>query len=330
MPLSRKPFRRRLKPLPHQQEQVTLTRQERWGQIWGWLLLTITVGLLLSLIPEYWAHRGGASHQPVAAKQGTPLWRSGFEQGWPREWRSRPGGMTDEAPGEPAAHQPSSGKILGKQEAQTQGVSVPQGNYIYQAQITASTTARPHRIGPVLAMEMVNPSYFTRPPKPLVNQFYVWVDWDNPSLSSQDWLNLVTLANNTTGVGVSLRVRGPKNQLELVEAGSQGGFKQGDGWEIIAPTESVNLPLHRWVKLTILVDYERPLLVVWLDGVPIFRANGGQLQPQAQSSPYLWRAHWGLTGASGLKKARVYNDDIRIWALPEPLTAIASPPTPPH
>jgi hypothetical protein len=178
-------------------------------------------------------------------------------------------------------------------------------------------------------MEMVNPAYFSRPPKPLVNQFYVWVDWDNLSLSSQDWLNLVTLANNETGVGVSLRVRGPKNQLELVEAGSQGGFEQGDGWEVIAPTESVNLPLRRWVKLTILVDYERPLLVVWLDDVPIFRANGGRLQPQAQSSPYLWRAHWGLTGAARVKKARVYNDDIRIWALPEPLRAIASPPTPP-
>ncbi|MEB3174252.1 MAG: hypothetical protein VKN60_03550 [Cyanobacteriota bacterium] len=320
-------FQRRLRP-------PGVPEPKPWGerltQFWGWFLLLVTVGLLLSLIPEPLTELGlnpWASPTPETGRLSQSLWRSGFETGFPGEWLTRrqtkQPQATFQAGGKLSNSGPARWTILNPAQVGLTGITAPEGKHIYAGQLTQAQETPPPAPYPVLEMEVANPAYLAAEPKPLVNQFYVWLDWPKPGAG--EGVALMTLAAAEDWQGVSLRVSGAKGELELVGAGPLGGFKTGDGWEIIAPLEPVYLPRRRWVKMTVYLDYAEPLLVVWMNETPIFQANGGSLL-QARQSPYLVRAHWGLAPAPTASQARLYNDAIALWTLEAPLENWETPP----
>ncbi len=204
------------------------------------------------------------------------------------------------------------------------------GDRLYKGWINrAKKDGTPHFSYPGINLQD-NPDYLQNVSQPVAMRFYVCVDWDGVNVQATDWLNLVEFGGKSGLRSISLWMRGSFNALELFNVGPLGEFAKGGGWEVIAPTETVSLPLRQWVQFTVYVDYQQPLLVVWMDDVPIFRANGGNLQSTDGTTPYLLTAHWGLQGAGTLKNATVYNDHLQLWSLPSPLVDFRQAPRSPY
>ena len=336
--MARKPFTPpKLTTLPKRHRK--LYRWEFLRRQLGRLLILVSLGFMVVALPtviDNWDEEGFSSPTLVVdANQAIPLWFSGFENGFPGEWLywrnwnylyrifSRDGRAT----GYRQAHW----TILDREQALKAKIKPIEGDHLYKGWIVdAETDGKSHRAYPILHLEDAQKDYTKQPPMPIVNRFYVWADWDTRQVGKTDWMHFLTLGNNPQWQVSTMSMVGPNSTLELAHVGKLNGFAEGNGWENLTDIPAIAMPLRQWVRFTVYVDYQKPLMVVWMDGQPIFRANGGTLRPTGKSTPYLLRAHWGMYAKATLNNGVQYNDSIQIWGLPKPLTRFTEEPISPY
>ncbi len=279
-------------------------RQRRWA--WRGVVGTV---LLAGVVAQ-------------AQPQAIPVWFSGFENGWPGgEWLNWSGNRPDQ-PGT------SSWTILNAAQAAAEGVTPVEGTHVYKGWINSAASSS-HRPYPGVSFDSIhgggNPDFPNGVPSPFVNRFYVWMDWQPSQVSGFGWMSYLTLSNNVDWRVTTMSSITPADRLELAHVGPYGGFDAGNGWERL---QNVYMPSRQWVRFTVYTDYRAGYDVqyVWMDGVPVFRANGGNID---QTTDYLLRAHWGLYASGNVPSGTMYNDSIQIWTLTEPWTEFAyEPPSP--
>ncbi len=272
----------------------------------------------------------GTFKASVFDSTGIPLWKSGFENGFPgEEWRNWDPGYYSET-GEFNGFHNSNWTILDKSQAAADGVTVNEGDHIYKGWINGPDSEL-HRAYPLIYGDDVNPEYPNGLPSPVVNRFYAWMDWDPSSVSSSEWMHFATFGNDTRWNVTTMSAKGPQGKLELAHVGNINEFAQGKGWERL---NDAYMPLREWVRFTVYIDYVTDLMYVWMDGKPIFRANGGTIDYDGPSdtadTPNLLRAHWGLYGPGSLDTGVQYNDSIQLWQLPKSLTDFSQEPLSPY
>ena len=338
-----KPFRRSLHSEPESQwEWSSLFSAKFWKKQVGIFWAIISIVFIILCIPNFINSftesdlfensNSFIAQLPTAI----PIWYSSFEKGFPGEW------FTWDSPayktgmfsrnGQPTGYRQSYWTILNQKQAQTENIRPIQGNHLYKGLITGpETDGQNHRAYPVLHLEEANPEYVSQRPIPVVNRFYTWVDWDRSKAKNTDWMHFLTLGNNPQWQVVTMSMVGPQGRLELAHIGEFNQFKNGNGWETInGVIYPIYMPLRQWVRFTVYVDYQQPLMVVWMDGQPIFRANGGNLRQLQNSTLHLLRAHWGLYANPEVSNGKQYNDSIQIWGLTKPLSNFAKEPLSPY
>ncbi|MFM7382256.1 MAG: hypothetical protein ACKO1W_04260 [Microcystaceae cyanobacterium] len=253
------------------------------------------------------------------------LWFSGFENGMPGgEWLKYDNG-TFSPDGQPDLADSANWTIIDQAEASALGVTPLSGDFVYQSWINQEGT-RNHRAYPVLHIDPNTNAdfndYLTSPPQPIVNRFYLWLDWNPAEITKTDWLSFLTVGNNPNWNVVTFSQKGPNGTLEMAHA----------PWT--AP-ERVAVPEQQWVRFTTYMDFQSNVIHVWMDGKHIFSMTaGGNLNYQegvsTNQTPYLRRAHWGLYANAGFTGATVYNDAIQLWTVDEAITDPSQEPWSPY
>lgn len=250
-----------------------------------------------------------------AAPQFRLVWQSGFEHGFPGEWH----------PFDDGAWSPDGTMPAGRESAWTivpaaKGEPVFSGRHAYRGWIAGPAPAS-HRAYPVIHAN--DPDNIPDPiATPLVNSFMVWLDCDWAAMDSLQWIQLATWGNNPHWRVHTMSVRDRK--LEFAHTDPFHG-------EYIGPTPRPDFPLRRWVRMTAYIEYRGAdgLVQVWQDGVPVLRAKVALVaDSMGGKGSALLRAHWGLYAHPAVRGALMYNDDIRIWTLSEPLTDLVAEPLP--
>jgi hypothetical protein len=264
----------------------------------------------------------------VINTQEKALWYSGFENGFPGgEWLNYDTG-TYTSSGQ--STQSSNWTILNQAQAGQEGVIELSGNSVYKGWINTESTSS-HRPYPNLHIDQsgrYNPDttfndYLNSPAVPIVNRFYVYMDWDPSKIGDSDWLSFLTVANNTYWGVVGFSLRGANGQLEMAHA----------PWQTVTSTPAI-MPSDRWVRFTTYMDFKANLLYVWMDGTLIFKmTQGGNLNYTDgvnSQTAHLRRAHWGLYANGGFSDATVYNDSIQLWTVQSPITDPSQEPWSPY
>ena len=256
------------------------------------------------------------------------LWYSGFENGFPGgEWLNYDTGSYSS---NGQSTQSSNWTILNQTQANQEGVMKLSGNSVYKGWINTEST-NSHRPYPLIHVDpssQWNPDttfndYLSSPAVPVVNRFYVYMDWDSSKISDSDWLSFMTVTNNTHWGVVGFSLRGANGQLEMAHA----------PWQTVTSTPAI-MPSDRWVRFTTYMDFQTNLLYVWMDGTLIFKmTQGGNLNYTDGSNGqtgHLRRAHWGLYANGGFSDATVYNDSIQLWTVQSPITDPSQEPWSPY
>lgn len=238
-----------------------------------------------------------------------PVWRSGFENGFPgSEWLDYDNGSYSPA-GTMPADRVSAWTIVNRHS----GEPVFAGDHAYKGWVTGSASEL-HRAYPVI---------YTDISTPLVNTLMVFVDTDYDLMSLTDWIGLGGWGNYnpTTKTGTwALNTMAIRNRkLEFAHVSPFHG-------EYIGPAPQPEFPLRRWVRLTAYLIYQGTtgFVQVWQDGIPMLRAHVSKL---AQFPGYrLHSTHWGMYSSHTLTRGVQYNDEIRICALNEPLADLVREP----
>ena len=270
----------------------------------------------------------------VVNTQEQALWYSGFENGYPGgEWLNWDNG-TYTANGQSTQNSFNSNwTIINQDQASQAGLLQVAGDSVYKGWINneSATNADLHRSYPILS---VDPSgqwnsdttfddYLSSPSVPVVNRFYVYMDWDSTKIDDSDWLSFMTVTNNTHWGVVGFSLRGANGQLEMAHA----------PWQTVTSTPAI-MPSDRWVRFTTYMDFQTNLLYVWMDGTLIFKmTQGGNLNYTDGvngQTDHLRRAHWGLYANGGFSDATVYNDSIQLWTVQNPITDPSQEPWSPY
>ena len=227
-------------------------------------------------------------------------WESGFEQGFPGEFLSYDDGSWSSS-GNALADRSATWTIVNR----ASGEPVFSGDHAYKGFVTRAADAS-HRAYPVLHTDM---------PTPLVNSFMVWLDADFDALGERDWVHFGTWGNNPDWVVHTMSVR--NGLLEMAHL----------DWRWVGDSPQPAFPLRRWVRLTVYLHYP-PVgdgtVVVWQDGERVMEGTYS-----ARPGANLQRVHWGMYARNEVDHGVQYNDDIRLWRLPAPLTDFSSEPQPP-
>ena len=264
----------------------------------------------------------------VINTQEKALWYSGFENGFPGgEWLNYDTGSYSS---NGQSTQSSNWTILNQTQANQEGVMKLSGNSVYKGWINTEST-NSHRPYPLIHVDpssQWNPDttfndYLNSPAVPVVNRFYVYMDWDPSKISDSDWLSFMTVTNNTNWRVLGFSLRGANGQLEMAHA----------PWQTVTSTPAI-MPSDRWVRFTTYMDFQTNLLYVWMDGTLIFKmTQGGNLNYTDGSNGqtgHLRRAHWGLYANGGFSDATVYNDSIQLWTVQSPITDPSQEPWSPY
>lgn len=311
-----------------------------WQSAFPWVFFGICGALLTSMLPTVLSEinpnlipfQTQTDDLPPTAV--IPLWRSSFETDFPGDEWIAGTAETFSPTGEPLPEQASQWSIISSEPSLVSSATPKpiEGERLYKGWINRPTAnTLPHASYPQVMLDK-NPQYLQNLGRPVVTRFYVWADWDSGQINPDQWLNLIKLDSKSRQQPIILGMRGSLNQLELLGVGDKDQFSKGDGWEVIAPTEEVFLPLRQWVQFTIYVDYLQQQLVMWLNGVPIFHANGGALKNQDASgnADYLQTLNWGLEASSTLAQGTVYNDNLQVWLAADPTGADYREPQSPY
>lgn len=220
--------------------------------------------------------------------------------------------------------------IIDNAQAAVDGVPALEGGHMYKGWVNSASSSS-HRAYPVVHLDQAsgggNPDFPNGVPSPMVNKFHVYMDWDSGAYPAWSWVSLFTLCNNTTWNVITGSMLSPGDLLELAHVGGYGDFDEGNGWERIGG--NTYMPANEWTSFTVYADFrpEYDILYVWMNGEPILRANGGEVD---QDSDYLKRAHWGLYASGQISDAVMYNDSIQLWTLTKPWTDFSTPPPSPY
>jgi hypothetical protein len=253
----------------------------------------------------------GIAAPAAAAPDWDLVWQSGFEQGFPGgEWHPYNNGSWSPSGAMPAGRV-SAWTIV----SEASGEPVLAGNAASRAWVTAPAGSN-HR--PYPALHADDPNNVTEPiATPAVSTWWVWLDCDWAAMGTQQWISLGTWTNNEAWVVHTVSVR--DRRLEFAHTDPFAG-------EWIGPLPRPAFPLRQWVRLTMYLDYHGTdgFVQLWQDGVPVMRADWRLPMPGTD----LLRAHWGLYAHPGVASATLYNDELAIWSLSEPLTDLVSEPLP--
>jgi len=271
----------------------------------------------------------------VINTQEKALWYSGFENGYPGgEWLNWDNG-TYTANGQSTQNSFNSNwTTINQDQASQAGLLQVAGNSVYKGWINSesATDGDLHRSYPLIHVDpsgQWNPDttfddYLSSPAAPIVNRFYVYMDWDPSKISDSDWLSFMTVSNNTYWGIVGFSLRGAQGQLEMSPLAP---------WQTVTSTPAI-MPSDRWVRFTTYMDFQTNLLYVWMDGTLIFKmTQGGNLNYTDGSNGqtgHLRRAHWGLYANGGFSDATVYNDSIQLWTVQSPITNPSQEPWSPY
>ena len=243
-----------------------------------------------------------------AAPTYTPVWNSGFENGFPGgEWLPYDNGSWSPAGTMPAGRV-SAWTITGTSEP------VFEGDHAFRGWIVGSGSDN-HRAYPGISAG--DPANIHEPiDTPLVNSYMIWLDADYDAMSPSDWISIGTWANNTAWIVHTLSVRDRK--LRTAHTDPFEG-------EYIGPLPRPDFPLRRWVRITVYIEYNGAtgFTQIWQDGVPMLRGSWTQT-----AGTQLLRAHWGLYANPAVDYALLYNDDNKIWTLDAPLSDLVREPIP--
>lgn len=229
----------------------------------------------------------------------TPVWRSGFENGFPGEFEAYDDGSYT-SNGIPNSGRSEAWTIVGSSEFS----SIYAGDCVYKGWISEAADSS-HRAYPVLHTDI---------PTPLVNSFMVWLDVDFSQLDEYEWVHFGTWADN------------PNWEVHTMAVLANGRLEMAHlDYSYIGPSPQPIFPARKWVRLTVYLDYTNNGYVrVWQDGVPIFEGNF------ASQSGSLMRAHWGMYASGPVDNGVQYNDEIQIWTLDSPLSDLETEPESPY
>ena len=237
-------------------------------------------------------------------------WYSGFERGFPgTEW------FSDSTSYSPSGELPPGRAAAWSIVHRGSGEPVFAGDHAYKAWIVRPAQQN-HRAYPGIHAE--DPANIPRRiPAPLVNSFMVWLDCDWSEMAREHWIHLATWANNPEWHVHTMAVR--DRMLEFAHVEPFHG-------EYIGPLPRGEFPLRRWVRMTAYIEYNGAagFVQVWQDGVAMLRAR--ITRPPGRA---LLRAHWGLYAHPAVRRAVMYNDEIRIWTLERRLEDLVTEPLPP-
>jgi hypothetical protein len=247
--------------------------------------------------------QGGAVDTATGPKLNCKLvWSSGFEKGFPGEWLNYDNGSWS-ASGTMPAGRVSAWTIINK----SSGKPVYSGSHGYKGWIVGKASDS-HRAYPVVHLNVKTP---------LVNTFMVYLDANYSKMSSSEWIHFGTWGNAKKWALHTMSVRDKK--LEFAHTSPSSGT-------YIGPQPKPQFPVGKWVRFTTYLHYKGTtgFVQVWQDGVAVLKADVSQLS--SASGTTLERAHWGMYAHKDTSQGIQYNDDIRIWTLPAPLTDFKTEP----
>lgn len=233
------------------------------------------------------------------AQTATPVWSSGFENGFPGEFLNYENGWSpsgDDIPG-----RTSSWTIIDS----TSGEPLVEGDHAYRARIVQADSTN-HR---------AYPNLHTSIPSPYVNSFMVYLDANYAELTPSDWISFATWSNDPNWLTLAtFSLRDRKIEMAHVD------------WEYVGPMPQPDVPLRQWIRFTAYIDHTSGgEIAIWQDGVLVIRGIF-----HSNPDDRLLRAHWGLYTNPGVSQATMYNDDIQIWTLSEPLQDFTDEPPSPY
>jgi hypothetical protein len=150
-------------------------------------------------------------------------------------------------------------------------------------------------------------------PHGIVVTFSSWID--SPGFGNGRWLSLFTTNNRCdyTDRVVTFGLEDDTNRTTPAHVLSTGGTVQD------LPGRTA-LPLRQWVRTTVYLNYHAGEFRVWQDGVPqihgTFRRNSNQI----------CQMHWGLYASPRSNAITLFEDDMSVWKLEEPLASFDQEP----
>jgi hypothetical protein len=228
-------------------------------------------------------------------------WGSGFENGVPGEWLNY------------ITRYFADGNITGAQGWTLATASGSQpvfaGNYAFKASVLGYFGGGD---GTRRAYPVINSNI----PTPLINTFMVYLDVNYNVMGSGDWISIATYSSHPDQInwpdihGLSIVNR----RLEMAHMESPGFSGQ-----YVGPSPQPEFPTRRWVRMTTYIHYEssgRGRVDVWQDGVRVYTG----IQQSTSNNTTLTVGHWGLYTNDATWQATLYNDNVNIWSLNQPLT----------
>ncbi len=243
---------------------------------------------------------GGGSEGQIVS--GRLTWSSGFENGVPGEWLnyitnfSADGSLPNGAMGWTVVNRSS-------------GEPVFSGNYAYRGRVQGryNSPDGTRRAYPVRTDDL---------PTPMVSTFMIYLDVNYNQMNTNDWISIATYSNNPDKInwpdihGLSVVNR----RLEMAHMEVPGFSGQ-----YVGPSPQPEFPVRRWVRMTVYIHYQSNrdgIVHVWQDGVRVFTG----IQRSQSASTMATVMHWGIYTNNADFNATLYNDELSIWHLDQPLS----------
>lgn len=232
---------------------------------------------------------------------GTLRWRSGFENGVPGEWLNYINNYF--------SHGNITGALGWTLVTPTAG-PVYSGNYAFKGSVLGF-------YGQNGGVRRAYPLLNTNIPTPMVNTFMVYLDVDyNVMTTYNDWISIATYTNHPDIINWP-----DIHSISIVNRRLELGHMESPGFsgQYVGPAPQPEFPTRRWVRITTYIQYEssgRGRVDVWQDGVRVLTG----IQQSTTNGTTMTAGHWGLYTNDATWQAHLYNDDISIWSLNQPLT----------
>jgi hypothetical protein len=151
-------------------------------------------------------------------------------------------------------------------------------------------------------------------PDGVVNTFWSYLDVPY-DFGGGRWMSLWTVnsACDYSERVVTLGFEDASRRITPAHVWDTGGRVE---WSPGAPA----FPLRRWTRVTVYVNYHRGELHVWQDGVSVVHATF------SRPSTDLCQWHWGAYSSGDNTDLVLFEDDMSLWKLEEPLTDFSREP----
>lgn len=151
-------------------------------------------------------------------------------------------------------------------------------------------------------------------PNGIVVTFWSWLE--GATFGGGRWMSLFTI-NPTCDYADRVITLGLDNEDGIVRAAHywpEGAMEIDPG--------AVAMPRAQWVRTTVYVNLAAGVMHVWQNGRSIEHVTG-----IARSTPLMCQWHWGLYASGDTTDVVLYEDDLSVWRLDEPLIEMSREPT---